>query len=177
MPVEDANGNEIQVGQRVREQTMNFGDGLVESINVPIIGPGYNIGVRWDDPTKEGPTWTAEGGGRAGEHLIILPEVVEVQEEEVEKGNTTGMEWDRRTAFFARFGRDPLPEEEELGEDEWDEIERICDGGSGGGGSGGDDDDNDDMPPPINECPARVPRVGAECASAGVVFVRIIPCC
>ena len=68
----DSAGAEITVGCRVAEIHFGFGDGVVESIDVPIVGGACNVGVKWDDPSKGGPTWTAEGGGRSAQHLLVI---------------------------------------------------------------------------------------------------------
>jgi hypothetical protein len=70
--MEDSAGTKIAVGCRVAEVDFSFGDGLVESVTVPIVGVGFNVGVRWDDPSKGGPEWSAEGGGRAANHLLVI---------------------------------------------------------------------------------------------------------
>lgn len=72
MPTDKA-GTEIDVGCRVTEADLNFGDGTVESVSVPLAsGDGFNIGVHWDNPALGGPAWSAEGGGRGAEHLIVI---------------------------------------------------------------------------------------------------------
>ena len=50
----------------------SYGDGIVESITVPCIGGGFSVGVVWDDPQKGGPTFSAEGGGRGANHLLVI---------------------------------------------------------------------------------------------------------
>ena len=39
------------------EADFSFGDGVVESIEVPCIGDGFNVGVKWDDSQRGGPPW------------------------------------------------------------------------------------------------------------------------
>ena len=69
----DSAGSEIVVGCRVAEIHLGFGDGTVESITVPVHGcDGFNVGVKWDDESKGGPSWSAEGGGRNAEHLLVI---------------------------------------------------------------------------------------------------------
>ena len=72
MPTDKA-GTAIVVGCRVREADFGFGDGTVKSITVPVHGcDGFNVGVDWDDSSMGGPAWSTDGGGRAGEHLLVL---------------------------------------------------------------------------------------------------------
>ena len=68
----DQAATEITVGCRVAEADFSFGDGVVESVKVPITGVGFNVGVKWDDPSKGGPTWSAGGGGRGAQHLLVI---------------------------------------------------------------------------------------------------------
>ena len=70
--MKDKAGVEITVGCRVLEADFDYGDGTVESIEVPSAGGGFNVGVLWDDPAKEGPGWSAEGGGRGANHLLRM---------------------------------------------------------------------------------------------------------
>ena len=71
MPTDKA-GAEITVGCRVAEVDLDFGDGVVESVEVPVVGGGVNIGVKWDNPNLGGPVWSALGGGRAAEHFLVI---------------------------------------------------------------------------------------------------------
>ena len=50
----------ITVGCRVAECDLDFGDGTVESITVPLSGgsDGVNVGVAWDDTSLDGPAWS-----------------------------------------------------------------------------------------------------------------------
>ena len=117
MPTDKA-GVEITVGCRVAEADFTFGDGLVESITVPVQGGGFNVGVKWDDPdkglAKGGPTWSnaEQGGGRAGEHLMVI-------EPQAEAAIGDGVEPvslplpSKREAFIARFDRSPTASEAE----------------------------------------------------------------
>ena len=73
--MKDKAGVEITVGCRVLEADFDYGDGTVESIEVPSAGGGFNVGVLCDDPKKEGPGWSAEGGGRGGQHLLVTEAV------------------------------------------------------------------------------------------------------
>ena len=68
----DKGGEEIRIGCRVAEADFSYGDGVVESITVPITGDGFNVGIKWDTPELGGPPWSAEGGGRSAEHLLVL---------------------------------------------------------------------------------------------------------
>ena len=72
--MKDKAGNEITVGCRVAEADFAFGDGVVESVTVPLVGGGFNVGVRWDDSSLGGPTWDENGGGRGADHLLVIPE-------------------------------------------------------------------------------------------------------
>ena len=65
--MKDQAGTEIVVGCRVAEVDFSYGDGIVESVTVPVVGGGINVGVKWDDPEKGGPEWSAGGGGRRQE--------------------------------------------------------------------------------------------------------------
>ena len=98
-----------------READFSFGDGVVESIEVPINGVGFNVGVKWDEPERGGPTWSAEGGGRGAEHLLVL-------EPPPQFAGETTLPAKEYSAFESRFGREPTPSEAELGEEHWDEI-------------------------------------------------------
>ena len=69
--MKDKAGTEITVGCRVAETDLGFGDGTVESVEVPASG-GFNVGVHWDKPEKDGPGWSDEGGGRGAEHLLVI---------------------------------------------------------------------------------------------------------
>ena len=71
--MKDHAGAEIVVGCRVAEADFSFGDGVVESIVVPCVGGGFNVGVKWDQPELGGPPWSAEGGGRAAQHPCNSP--------------------------------------------------------------------------------------------------------
>ena len=77
----DSAGFEVAVGQRVSEIHFDYGDGLVESITVPMSSDGFNVGVKWDDPSKGGPAWSETGGGRGANHLLVIeqPPVVLTQ--------------------------------------------------------------------------------------------------
>ena len=112
---------EITVGCRVAEVDFSYGDGLVESIAVPVSGGGFNVGVKWDEPGKGGSTWSLdEGGGRAGQHLLVI------QQAETPAAHETATEPpppSLRDAFIARFDRSPTASEAELGEDDWDNLE------------------------------------------------------
>lgn len=71
--VQDQAGKEIVVSCRVTEADFGFGDGEVESVKVPLSrGSGFNIGVKWDDASKGGPSWSATGGGRGAQHLLVI---------------------------------------------------------------------------------------------------------
>ena len=143
----DKNGADIVVGSRVREADFGYGDGEVESVTVPIRGGGgFNVGVRWDDPSLGGPEYDAEGGGRGAQHLVVL------QEAEGGGGGLEAMreyqDWElnseKRQRFKERFKRGPRESEDELSERDWDEIDEEEDanggalGGEGGGEEGGD---------------------------------------
>jgi hypothetical protein len=101
--MEDSAGTKIAVGCRVAEVDFSFGDGLVESVTVPIVGVGFNVGVRWDDPSKGGPEWSAEGGGRAANHLLVI------------EGAAAPPEAAAAAAAFATFGQPPPAGDEVLG--------------------------------------------------------------
>ena len=70
--MKDQAGVEITVGCRVAEADFAFGDGGVESITVPYRDGSFNVGVKWDDPERGGPKWSAEGGGRGAQHLLVI---------------------------------------------------------------------------------------------------------
>ena len=70
--MKDQAGETITVGCRVAEVDFSYGDGVVESVEVPLRGGGFNVGVKWDDPAKGGPAWSAEGGGRGSQHLLVI---------------------------------------------------------------------------------------------------------
>ena len=83
----DKGGEEIRIGCRVAEADFSYGDGAVESITVPITGDGFNVGIKWDTPELGGPPWSAEGGGRSAEHLLVLgppPELLQPPPEQVQ---------------------------------------------------------------------------------------------
>jgi hypothetical protein len=44
-------------------------------------GSSSGVGVLWDDPAKEGPAWSAEGGGRNAGHLTVIETVDEAVDE------------------------------------------------------------------------------------------------
>ena len=113
--MKDKAGADIAVGCRVAEADFSYGDGVVESITVPITGIGFNVGVKWDQPARGGPPWSAEGGGRASQHLLVL----EPPQQFVGETTLPAKEY---SAFECRFGREPTPSEAELGEEHWDEI-------------------------------------------------------
>ena len=114
----DKAGAEIAVGCRVAEADFSFGDGVVESIEVPINGGGFNVGVKWDEPERGGPTWSAQGGGRGAEHLLVL-------EPPPQFAGATQLPAKEYSTFQCRFGRSPTPSEAELGEEDWDEIAEV----------------------------------------------------
>ena len=120
--MKDKAGAEITVGCRVAEADFGFGDGTVESIEVPCSGDGCNVGVHWDEPEKGGPGWSDEGGGRGPEHLLVIEAAPAATETE-----RPGREWEewelKRRRFKDRFKRSPTCSQAELTEDEWDEIE------------------------------------------------------
>ena len=103
--MEDSAGTKIAVGCRVAEVDFSFGDGLVESVTVPIVGVGFNVGVRWDDPSKGGPEWSAEGGGRAANHLLVIEGAAAAQSKAAAE----------QAAAFATFGQPPPAGDEVLG--------------------------------------------------------------
>ena len=74
----------ITVGCRVAEADFSYGDGTVESITVPCVGGGFNVGIKWDDASKGGPAWSQEGGGRGAAHLLVI----EVAHEDGKEGAT-----------------------------------------------------------------------------------------
>ena len=80
--MKDKAGIDIAVGCRVAEADFGYGDGTVESITVPSRGGGFTVGVHWDDPEKNGPGWSAEGGGRGAEHLLVIEAEAERPERE-----------------------------------------------------------------------------------------------
>ena len=133
----DSAGEAITVGCRVAECDFSFGDGLVESVEVPSLGGGFNVGVKWDDPAKGGPAWSAEGGGRSSQHLLVIEPAPQ------QIGNTFLPPKDLvDRAFKRRFGRSPTPSEAELDEGEWDEIIEEASGeesGEEGGEQGGEE--------------------------------------
>ena len=75
----DSAGTEIVVGCRVSEFEFGFGDGTVESIDVPCVGGGFNVGVKWDDVSKGRPSWSAAGGGRGAQHLLVIEQPAAAQ--------------------------------------------------------------------------------------------------
>ena len=51
-------------GQRVEEVDLDFGQGVVKRLLVPVEkGMGFNVGVLWDDPSLGGPSWQQAGRG------------------------------------------------------------------------------------------------------------------
>ena len=100
------------------EADFSFGDGVVESIEVPINGGGFNVGVKWDEPERGGPTWSAQGGGRGAEHLLVL-------EPPPQFAGAAQLPAKEYSTFQCRFGRSPTPSEAELGEEDWDEIAEV----------------------------------------------------
>ena len=121
----DSADEEIRVGSRVTEVDFGYGDGIVESIEVPVQGGGFNVGVMWDDPGLGGPTWSAEGGGRGANHLLVV-EAAAASAEALEAafgGPDDGDFAYLWRGFKARFGRSPTRSEAELSEGDWDEIE------------------------------------------------------
>jgi hypothetical protein len=114
----DKGGEEIRIGCRVAEADFSYGDGVVESITVPITGDGFNVGIKWDTPELGGPPWSAEGGGRSAEHLLVLgppPELLQPPPEQVQP--------EKVVAFRQRFGRSPTQSEAELDEEDWVNLE------------------------------------------------------
>ena len=118
--MKDKAGTEITVGCRVAETDLGFGDGTVESVEVPAGAGGFNIGVHWDQPDRDGPGWSDEGGGRGAEHLLVI--------EAAPQAETTGRpdreweEWELKgRRFKERFGTSPTASQGELSEAEWDE--------------------------------------------------------
>ena len=55
----DKGGEEIRIGCRVAEADFSYGDGVVESITVPVRGGGFNVGIKLDKPELGGPPWLA----------------------------------------------------------------------------------------------------------------------
>lgn len=80
--MKDKAGTEITVGCRVAEASFGYGDGEVESVEVPVTGGGFNVGVKWDDPRKGGSGWSEEGGGRTAEHLLVIEAAPAIEETE-----------------------------------------------------------------------------------------------
>lgn len=70
--MKDKDGVDIVVGCRVMEADFSYGRGTVESIQVPVVGGGFNVGVKWEDANQGGPPWSADGGGRGAKHLRVI---------------------------------------------------------------------------------------------------------
>ena len=134
--MKDQAGAQIVVGCRVTE--FNYGDGTVESIEVPARGGSFNVGIKWDDPSKDGPTWSAEGGGRGAQHLLVIEAAPDAGEPAV-----GAVEMLPKVELFRRrFGRSPTASEAEMEEEEWGEVEDAdveeeVEGGEEGGEEGG----------------------------------------
>ena len=119
--MKDQAGTDIVVGCRVAEANLSYGDGLVESVTVPVVGGGFNVGIKWDDPTKSGPEWSAAGGGRSSsEHLLVIEPAAHTVAGDTGSTMLPPREF---SAFQQRFGRSPTPSEAELGEEDWSDIE------------------------------------------------------
>ena len=146
--MKDQAGAEIVVGCRVAEANFSYGDGLVESVTVPCAGGCFNVGVTWDDPEKGGPEWSADGGGRSSEHLLVIEPPAQAVAGDTGSTRLPPREF---SAFHQRFGRSPTPSEAELGEEDWSDIEdergeqpaaaAVATAETIGGGSGGGGDD------------------------------------
>jgi hypothetical protein len=127
--MKDQHGTEITVGCWVREADLNFGDGEVESLEVPA-GGGFNVGIKWKDPDKDGPGWSSEGGGRGCEHLVTIEKPQAEREAEQPQGEF--QDWELSTLRFKeRFSRSPTASEAELHPDDWSDIE-VEEGGEEG---------------------------------------------
>ena len=131
--LEDSAGVALEVGQRVSEIDFSFGDGLVESITVPSVGGGFNVGVKWDDPSLDGPTWSEDGGGRGAKHLLVIapalppnahmPPALESLQALAGVSDATHRDAAWVSRFFDRFGRGPSESEIDVDEDDWSEID------------------------------------------------------
>ena len=137
--MKDKAGTDIVVGCRVTEADFGFGDGIVESISVPCRGTSLNVGIKWDEPSKGGPSWSAEGGGRGAQHLLVIEAA---PDSEPAVGAIEMLP--KAELFRRRFNRSPTASEAELSEAEWPEIEEEEEeaeeddtGGGGGERDGG----------------------------------------
>ena len=110
------------------EADFGYGDGTVESITVPVTGGGFAVGVHWDQPEKEGPGWSEEGGGRGAGHLLVIEAAP--QAETTVRPEREFSEFDLKMARFKdRFKRSPTQSEKALSETgDWDEIDEEEDG-------------------------------------------------
>ena len=150
--MKDRDGTEIVVGCCVMEADFSYGEGTVKSITVPCDGGGFNVGVAWKDPTKGGPAYSAEGGGRGSQHLRVVEPAADVLESEQPVRELENSEL-KALRFKVRFGRSPTPSQAELDEGTWSELEEKIedeeDGaavGSKGGASGGEGAGKEEAP-------------------------------
>ena len=127
--MKDKAGTDIVVGCRVTEADFGFGDGVVESITVPAQDGSCTVGIKWDEPSKGGPKWSAEGGGRGAQHLIVIEAA---PDSEPAVGAIEMLP--RAELFRRRFNRSPTASETELSEAEWSEIGKEVNGTGDGGG-------------------------------------------
>mgnify|MGYP006936349087 CR=1 FL=1 len=142
----DKSGTEITVGCRVTEADLGFGDGTVESVEVPAGAGGFNVGVHWDEPDRDGPGWSDEGGGRRAEHLLVI-EAAPPRAETTGRPDREFEDWElKRRRFKERFGRSPTASQGELSAADWDELSGEESGSEEGGrkesgeGGGGNED-------------------------------------
>ena len=133
--MKDKAGTDIVVGCRVAEADLSYGDGVVESVTVPCRGGSFNVGVKWDDQSKGGPTWSAEGGGRGEQHLLVIEAAPDAGEPAV--GAVEMLP--KAELFRRRFNRSPTQSEAEMSEAEWSEnVEEREEGGEEGGETAGE---------------------------------------
>ena len=123
--ITDKAGAKIAVGCRVTEVDFSYGDGVVESVTVPVTGGGTNVGVKWDDESLGGPNWSAAGGGRGGEHLLVI-EAAPPFAEQAEGGAAITMPEGQRPPRLVEYGDSDDSDEE--GEEAVDDGHSVADG-------------------------------------------------
>ena len=151
MVLTDKAGAEIKIVCRVAEADFSFGDGVVESISVPCRDGAFNVGVKWDEPSLGGPTWSASGGGRDSKHLLVTA-AAPPDHAAVIGGVEMLPKWE---ALNRRFNRSPTPSEMEMDEDDWDNID-----GRGQSDGSGSDSGGDGRRRPPDDVPEGTERVG-----------------
>jgi hypothetical protein len=102
--VQDCEGNELNTGDRVMDDGW-FGAATVVRLRIPLAsGPGFNVGLRWDDASKGGPK--VREGGRGANHLRRIGGSIAVAQEAAATAWTAEtMQLDPRFEDFVAFVR------------------------------------------------------------------------